>query len=119
VDLTATYTWTRPGDSQPTTITPKIRDRQRGGERVISIRGLAPLLADQIDAIHDEGDRLHALEVLFDAVIAISDQPAGFDPHLIAARDEGRLATTYPGTPQLPATTVLDLAERHRAQLQH
>lgn len=117
MDLTATYTWTRPGDTQSTTVTPKVRDRQRDSERIISVRGLAPLLADQINAIEDEGDRLHTLEVLHSAVITISDQPGDFFDSTIATRDEGRLATTYAGTRHLPKDAVLDLAETLRTQL--
>lgn len=118
LDLTATYTYGRPhgAGAAPTTITPKVRDRVRDGERVISVRGLAPLLADRIDAIADEGDRLHTLEALYSASITISDQPGEFDS-LIATRDEGRLATTYQGTADLTRDDVLDLAERLRTQL--
>lgn len=117
IDLNATYTYTRPGDTQPTTITPKLRDRQQDGERIITVRGLAPLLADQIDSIEDDGRRLHTLEVLQSAGITISDQPGDYFTSMVTTRDSGRLATTYAGTHQLPVDAVLDLAEKIRAAL--
>lgn len=115
-DLNATYTWTQPGDTAPTTVTPKIRTRDRDGEQTTTIRGLAPLLADQIDAITDEAARLHTLTVLRTATIAIRGEA---DPYgdTEQTRDSGRLATTYTGTPALPVARVLDLAEQLRNAL--
>lgn len=116
-DLTTTYTVTYTGTDQPTTITPKIRTRDRSGIQITSISGLAPLLADQIDAIKDEGDRLHTLTVLSGSIIAIADQDRPGIAITATTRDHGRLATTYQGTRDLPVSTVLDLAERLRDTL--
>lgn len=116
VDLNATYTYTRVGDTQPWTISPRVKTRRTAsGLTLTSIDRLAPLLADRIDAIADEGDRLHTLTMLEGARIYISDKPRDLDPATI--RDEGRLATTYRGTRDLPVDAVLDLAEKIRAAL--
>lgn len=118
LDLTATYTYTPVGTSAPVTITPAVKRRTSvEGEHLTIVRNITPLLATRIDAITDEGDRLHALTVLADANIVISDQPC---PGLAYAstRDEGRLATTYTGTRDLPVAAVLDLAEEIRTTLQ-
>jgi hypothetical protein len=117
VDLNATYTYTRIGDTQPTTIAPRIKTRvTSSGIALTSIDRLAPLLADRIDAITDEGRRKHTLTVLEGARIYIADQPRpGFDPATV--RDEGRIATTYRGTRELPISAVLDLAEQIRTAL--
>ncbi|AJP04803.1 hypothetical protein TU94_28515 [Streptomyces cyaneogriseus subsp. noncyanogenus] len=117
IDLTATYTFTHPGATRPTVVTPKIRHREIDGEHRIIIRGLAPLLASHLDAIADEGDRLHTLTVLASANIVISDTPGEYFTNLITTRDDGRLATTYTGTRALPTSVVLDLAEQLRTQL--
>ncbi|MFH0246033.1 hypothetical protein ACGRHY_27285 [Streptomyces sp. HK10] len=117
IDLTATYTVTYPSGRTPTVITPKVRTRDRNGVTLTTVRGLAPLLAGQIDAITDEGDRLHTLEVLSGASIVIADKPRDIGSAMIATRDDGRLAAHYQGTKGLPVDTVLDLAERLRTQL--
>jgi hypothetical protein len=117
IDLNSTYTYTPVGDTQPVTITPRIKTRTTGeGVTLTSIDRLAPLLADRIDAITDEGARRHTLTVLESARIVIADQPR---PHLPGdpVRDEGRIATTYRGTRALPVETVLDLAEHIRTAL--
>ncbi|HEY5834918.1 hypothetical protein [Streptomyces sp.] len=117
VNLNATYTYTPAGETRPGTISPRIKTRTtRSGITLTSIDRIAPLLADRIDAIEDEGDRLHTLTVLEGARIVIADQPRpGFDPATV--RDEGRLATTYRGTRDLPISVVLDLAEQIRTAL--
>lgn len=117
MDLNATYTYTRVGDTEPTTWTPIVKRRiTPDGLHLITIRRLAPLLAEDIDAIEDIGDRLHTLTLLEGAVIVISDEPR---PDLMYAttRDDGRLATTYQGSRQLTVTRVLDLAEQLRTTL--
>jgi hypothetical protein len=117
IDLTATYTYTPAGFPEPLTVTPTVKRRTSAdGERLTIIRGLAPLLADRIDAIADPGDRGHALTVLANASIVICDQarPGLADAHV---REDGRLATTYAGTRSLPVEAVLDLAEQLRAAL--
>lgn len=117
LDLNATYTITE-GPRAGTTITPAIRNRVRDGHTTTIIRGLAPLLADQIDAITDTGTRLHALEALMNAVVTITDEVEDdFFDSSISSRDEGRLVTSYTGTPNLPVEVVLDLAEKLRDQL--
>lgn len=120
MDLTAAYTVTYAGDSEPTVITPKVRRRTTpDGGHLITVHGLAPLLADRIDAISDQGDRLHVLELLRTARIMISDQAEDsddvFDPSLARSRDKCRLATTYTDQGRLHYDLVLDLAEQLRA----
>lgn len=115
LDLNATYTWTQAGDTTPTTVTPKIRTRTTpDGKHLTIIRGLTPLLADRIDAITDEGDRMHTLIALSGASIVISDQPRSIP---VDTRDEGRLAVNYQGTRSIPVGVVLDLAEQLRNAL--
>ena len=121
VDLTAVYTTRDLRTGEPVTITPTVKTRTRGGVTITTIRGLAPLLADKIDAIADEADRLHTLEVLRTASIAISDQAEetsaeGADG-VITWRDNGRLTTSYAGTADLTTGDVLNLAEQLRAAL--
>ncbi|MYV63275.1 hypothetical protein GTW37_32785 [Streptomyces sp. SID4931] len=120
MDLNATYTYATPGFPEPTrTVRTRVRTREQDGATLTSVRGLAPLLADRIEAITDEGDRLHTLEMLDGASITISttertDIPAD---RLVTARDGGRIATSYGGTRDLPTDAVLDLAERIRDHL--
>lgn len=114
LDLTSAYTYTDPWNGLPVTITPDIRTRARTG--ITTIKGLAPLLAEHLDAITDEGDRLHALMVLERSAITISAEPRDLmRPH--CTRDAGRIATTYDGAKGLPVDVVLDLGERLRGQL--
>lgn len=98
-----------------------IKIRNRNGVTITSVRDFAPLLADKIDAITDEGDRLHTLTVLARSVIAIRDQAMEDDERGTLGyetfSDYGRLATTYAGTPDLPIETVLELAAQIRATL--
>lgn len=121
IDLDASYTWTTwtGTRSEEITITPKVSDRTTVRGRIVSIKGLAPLLADHINAITDDGDRGHTLTVLSGATIALRDQePDGFAAGVtIHTRMGGRVATTYTGTPDLPVDVVLDLGERLHAQL--
>ncbi|WP_438289607.1 hypothetical protein [Streptomyces sp. HUAS TT7] len=81
--------------------------------------GLAPLLAGHIDAISDQADRLHVLELLRTARITISDRAEDaddvFDPSLARYRDKCRPATTYTDQGRLHYDLVLDLAEQLRA----
>lgn len=118
VDLTATYTWTEP-DGHQTTVAPKVRDKTRPDGRVVSVSGLAPLLADHLDAITDDGDRVHTLMTLAGAVIALREEPAKFASGVVKihARMDGRVSTTYAGTAHLTVDQVLDLGERLHSQL--
>lgn len=116
LDLNATYTITD-GPNAGTTITPKARTRQRDGHTVTTVRNLAPLLADRIDAITELGDRLHTLEVLMGAVVTITTETGDFFDSSISSRDNGRLVTNYTGTRYLPVGAVLDLAEQIRTQI--
>lgn len=117
IDLNATYTWTEP-DGYQTAVTPKIRDRIRPTGRIVSISGLAPLLADHIDAITNDDDRIHALTILAGAVIALREDPESYAGGVpIHTRMDGRVSTTYVGAPGLPVDVVLDLGERLHAQL--
>lgn len=124
LDLTASYSYTVDwgnGDGPETeTITPKVKARTRNGVTLTSITGLAPLLADRIDAIAELGDRLHTLTVLQGATVGFTDEEEGqgeFAGGGVTSRDNGRLRTTYAGTRDLPIDVVLDLGERLRAQL--
>lgn len=107
---------TRMLDLNSTTI--KRRTVRRTGANIISISDYAPLLADKLSTITDDGDRAHAVNVLLPTVIVISDiADADWDGDL-QARDNGRLRTSYRGgIPQITVADVLDLAERIRAQL--
>ena len=121
MDLNATYTYTRVGDTEPTTLTPRVKTRQRGGMTLTTIDQLAPLLADHIDAISDDGNRLHTLTVLGSAAIYLrfigdEDSVNGHDD-ASSWRESGRIATSYRGTPDLPVEAVLDLAAAIRAAL--
>lgn len=113
-----TYTYTQPaGCAEPTkTITSKIKTRTTpDGKTLTIVMGIAPLLADQIDAIADTGNRLHTLELLRTASLVMSDQPRpGLEMNAVV-REEGRISTTYRGTPDLPVSAVLDLGEEIRA----
>ncbi|MEU1506415.1 hypothetical protein [Kitasatospora sp. NPDC005748] len=120
MDLTATYTHTYAGATEPTIITPVIKTNIRRGVAVTSVTGLAPLLADHLATI-DERNRLHTLEALRTARIVIADSAVEDEPtgtsQAISWADYGRLTTTYDSTVGLPASVVLDLAARIRAAL--
>jgi hypothetical protein len=118
MDLTATYTHTYAGFDGPVTITPEIKAKNRYGVTVVT--NLAPLLADQINAIN-EYDRLHVLEVLWGKGIYLRDEAdetraEGHD-QIGYWRDYGRVGTDYRGTKGLPVEAVLDLAEALRTEL--
>ncbi len=119
LDLTAAYTVTYPGDSEPTTIVPQVKTKTRGETTLTVVSGLAPLLADRIDAITDEGNRLATLTTLAAASIVISDTPREDLQHHagISARDHGKLSTGYVGHGAVSVEEILDLAEQLRAQL--
>lgn len=116
MDFNATYTYTSLGDTKPRTISPRIKTRvTKSGRTLSSIDRFLPFLADKVEAIEDEGARLRTLTALEEARIYISDQPR---PLMHATgRDDGRIATDYRGTPDLPISVVLDLAEQIRAAL--
>ena len=115
------YAFTRAGDTQPTTVAPKIRTRERDGVQITTVRTFAALLADRIDAITDDARRLHTLEALLGASIAIRSEADMTDEQgtdqFTTYREYGRLSTSYEGTADLPVETVLDLAARIRAAL--
>lgn len=118
IDLTATYTGILiPGEDQRT-FTTQVKERTTpDGERLISVRGLIPLFADQLDAITDEGDRIHALNVLHGKSIVISDQYDADWDNAREAREGGQLRTTYRGgVPGITVADVLDLAAHLRTQ---
>ncbi|MEU3978365.1 hypothetical protein [Streptomyces bacillaris] len=118
MDLTASYTYNTPGFTDPSeTVTTKVRTREQDGMTLTSVVGLAPLLVDRIEAITDEGDRLDTLLELGCSRIVISDTDRTDFNGLSGSRDNGRLVTTYRGTPDLPKDVVLDLAEQIRDQL--
>jgi hypothetical protein len=123
IDLDATYTVTYPGDTEPTVIIPTVRTKTRPDGVVLTIiKGLTPLFAKRVDAIADEGNRMHTLTILGGAMICIRDTPEDDAPENGSMagsywRDRGTLATTYYGTRDLPVSAVLDLAEQLRAQL--
>ncbi len=121
MDLNAAYTYTPAGSAEPVTITPDIQTRQRGGMTITSIHHLAPLLANHIDAITDEGNRLHTLTALSTAYVylrSVSDEDTETGRDSASSwRESGRLATSYCGTPDLPVDTVLDLAAAIRTAL--
>ncbi|MGV9226448.1 hypothetical protein ACWDPF_27690 [Streptomyces albogriseolus] len=119
IDLTATYTGVLiPGENQRT-FTTQVKERTTpDGEHLTTVRGLIPLFADQLNAITDEGDRIHALNVLNGKIIVISDQYDADWDNAREARDGGRLRTTYRGgIPGITVADVLDLAASLRAQL--
>ncbi|MEW2070048.1 helix-turn-helix domain-containing protein [Streptomyces sp. NPDC007346] len=118
LNLNATYTYATPGFTHPTeTITTRISTRERNGMTLTSVRGLAPLLINHIEAITDEGDRLHTLSALSMSRIVNSDTERDDLDTTVSTRDNGRLSTTYRGTRSLPVSVVLDLAEQIRNQL--
>ncbi|MFJ3984383.1 hypothetical protein [Streptomyces fungicidicus] len=119
IDLTASYTFTRAGDTAPTAVTPTVKRRTTPhAGNIIKISGLAPLFADRFDAITDDGDRIHALTVFTSAIIVIGDQyDADWDDDP-QAREGGQLRTTYRGgAAGISIDDVLDLAARLRTQL--
>jgi hypothetical protein len=121
MDLSATYTHTYAYQDTPTVITPTITTRTRSGMQITTITGIAALLADRINTITDEGDRLHAFEALRTARIhlrSIADEDAATGRDNSSSwRESGRIATDYRGTTDLPVSAVLDLAEQIRAAL--
>lgn len=117
IRIDGSYTWTE-ADGHVTTVTTKVRDRIRPEGRVVSVSGLAPLLADRIDAIADPGDRGHTLTVLAGAVIALTKHPREFTTGMVIHnRSGGRVSTTYEGTADLPVSVVLDLGEQLHKQV--
>lgn len=118
LNLAATYTYDTPGFPEPSeTVTTRVGTREQNGMTLTSVRGLAPLLIGRIEAIADEGDRLHTLMELSMSRIVISDAERGDLDSMVATRDGGRISTTYTGTRDLPVDVVLDLGERIRDQL--
>lgn len=113
IDFDATHTATYAGDTAPTTITVRVSKRPA----VTTVRGLAPLLSDRIDAIEDEAARIHTLEVLLRGMIAIHAEACESKETGPGWADFGRLTTTYRGTAALPVSAVLDLAAEIRTAL--
>lgn len=121
LDLTATYTFTNPGDAEPTTITPTVKTRTRpNGFTWTTVAGLAPLLADHLNAITDDGDRTHAAVLLQTTTVTFTDQTEDGPDEIvngIAFLDRGRLRVKHQATRQIPMNTVIGLAQQLRAQL--
>ncbi|MFE2563094.1 helix-turn-helix domain-containing protein [Streptomyces mirabilis] len=119
IDLTATYTITLIADQGPITITPTVKRRTTPhAGNIIRISGIVPLLADRIDTITDFGDRAHAVTVLQNASIVITDTYNAAWDREAGARDGGQLRTTYRGEiPQVSIDDILDLAAQLRTQL--
>ncbi|MFF7023005.1 hypothetical protein ACFY97_18630 [Streptomyces klenkii] len=123
MDLNISRTFTYAGDAEPAVVTPKIRTRVRDGVVVTSVRRIEVFFADRIEAITDEGDRTHALEMLRGAAIFIADAPDGPDSPAEGRggggfwREHGRLTTTYDGSGLVSVDDVLDLAAEIRAAL--
>jgi hypothetical protein len=122
MDLTATYTVTLPGDTGPRTIAPMVKRRTRAdGEKLTTITGLAPLLATHINAITDDGDRLHVLTLLDRARIVLSDRgDPGWEqspPFGVAIGEQGRIRIQYQDNALLPVAVLLDLAVRLRDEV--
>lgn len=121
MDLNATCTHTYADQNTPTVITPAVTTRTRGGMEITSVTGIAALLADRIDTITDEAERLHTFEVLRTARIYLrsigdEDSATGRDD-ASSWRESRQIATDYRGTAGLPVSAVLDLAEQIRAAL--
>ncbi|MDX3329685.1 hypothetical protein PV405_34385 [Streptomyces sp. ME02-6979-3A] len=121
LDLTASITLPAmyKGDT-PQTLTPVIKRRidKRTGANVITVRSWVPLIADKLNAIPDEGDRLHCVNVLASTVIVISDTPDAEWADDPQAREDGQLRTSYRGDiRQVTIGDVLDLAAQLRTQL--
>lgn len=100
-----------------TNVTVKRRTVRRTGANTIVISSLAPLFADRFNAITDDGDRAHALNVFASAIIVISDQADGDWADDPQAREDGRLRTSYRGDiPGIAIADVLDVAAQIRTQ---
>lgn len=119
IDLSASYTWTPAGASEAVTLTPAVNTRVKPGGTFTTVRNLAPLLADQINAIQDESARLHTLTVLSGAQIVFCDTPEDGEPLIsgVTFLDRGQVRIQYQGTSDLTVQTVADLAFKLRAQL--
>ncbi|GGV36823.1 hypothetical protein GCM10010293_40310 [Streptomyces griseoflavus] len=121
IDLTATYTYADPAHAEPTTVTPTVKTRTRKtGYTWTTITGLAPLFADRLNAITDEGDRIHAAILLRSSQITITDQIEDGPDEIvngIAFLDGGRLRVKHQSTRQIPMDAVINLARQLRAQL--
>ncbi|WP_329472688.1 helix-turn-helix domain-containing protein [Streptomyces sp. NBC_01723] len=115
INLAGTYTH---ADTTVTTTT-KTRTRKTGYTWT-TITGLAPLFADRLNAITDDGDRTATLIALTGSQITITDQiEEGPDEIVngIAFLDQGRLRIKHQPTAAIPMDTVIDLAKQIRAQL--
>ncbi|MET9150025.1 helix-turn-helix domain-containing protein [Streptomyces griseoflavus] len=123
INLTATYIYDAPGPhgAEPTTITPAVKTRTRKtGFTWTTITGLAPLFADRLNAITDEGDRIHAAILLQTSQITITDQIEDGPDEIvngIAFLDRGRLRVKHQPTTAIPMDAVIDLAKQLRTQL--
>jgi len=121
IGLTATYTYADPAHTEPTTVTPTVKTRTRKtGFTWTTITGLAPLFADRLNAITDEGDRIHAAILLQTSQITITDQIEDGPDEIvngIAFLDRGRLRVKHQSTRHIPMDAVIDLAKQLRTQL--
>ncbi|QGZ53318.1 hypothetical protein GPZ77_34370 (plasmid) [Streptomyces sp. QHH-9511] len=120
LDLAATYTWTPAGAADAVTLTPTVKARRNASGNITTVSNLAPLLADQIDGITDEGARRHTLTVLESARIVFCDTPHDEAAPTISGvtlLDRGQVRVQYQGARDLPVQAVIDLAHKLRAQL--
>lgn len=104
-------------DGQPANITlaPRIKDRERHGERRVTIT-VAALLADRLAEI-DPQYRAFAGDMLRGAKVELREHPDprytdGSMRHVAAHRRDGMVRTTYVGDGIVPVAQVLDLGEQ-------
>lgn len=103
------------GQPREIAVTPRVRDRDRNGERRITVTVL-PLLADKVAEIRDPGHRAHAVSMLTPTKVVLCQQPdpaydSGAMRHVAAHRRAGRVRTSYSGEGVVPVAEVLDLGE--------
>ena len=115
INLAGTYT------HADTTVTTTVKTRTRPtGYTWTTVKGLAPLFADRLDSITDDGDRTAALIALQGSQITITDQTEDGPDEIvngIAFLDQGRLRVKHQATAAIPMDAVIDLAHQIRAQL--
>lgn len=123
IDLNTSYTYNTPTPDgvSPVTITPAVKTTtRRNGSTWTTITGLAALFADHLDAITDDGDRVHTTIVLSSSQITITDQTEDGPDEIIngiAFLDQGRLRVKHQAAREIPMDAVIELAKQLRAQL--
>ncbi|WJV44531.1 hypothetical protein [Streptomyces flavofungini] len=98
------------------TVTPKVRDRVRDGQRRITVTVLA-LLTDSVAAISNPDYRAFAVSQLGTVRVVLQEHAdplyaAGAMRHVASHRCDGRVRTSYNGEAIVPTSDVLDLGER-------